>query len=254
MGKLNKKTAVITGATSGMGRGIAEFFAAEGARVVISGRNETRAREVVSAITSAGGEAVYSLGDITLPETNRELLQTAEKNYGGVDILVCSAGELGISSLTDCTEELWQKTFATNIHAVFYLMKYGIPMMKKRGGGSVVIIGSIAGYKVFPNHPAYNASKGAILQLVRQSALDYGPDIRVNAIHPGQVDTPLLWDSVKAFPNPNEIIQQTAEKLPLKRLGTPADIARAALFLASDDSSWITGSNFAVDGGSLCIP
>ncbi len=254
MGKLEKKTAIVTGATSGMGRGIAELFAAEGASVVVGGRNEERAKEVVSGITEAGGKAVYNLGDVTGPEANRALINTAVDEFGGVDIVVCSAGELGISSLTDCSEELWLKTFASNVHAVFYLLKYGIPEMQKRGGGSVVVIGSIAGFKVFPNHPAYNASKGAVPQLVKQVALDYGPHIRINAIHPGQVDTPLLWDSAKAFPNPEEVVQETAEKLPLKRLGIPKDIAKAALFLASDDGSWITGANLFVDGGSSCMP
>jgi NAD(P)-dependent dehydrogenase (short-subunit alcohol dehydrogenase family) len=125
--------------------------------------------------------------------------------------------------------------------------------MLERGGGTVVVIGSIAGYKVFPNHPAYCSSKGALLQLVRQVALDYGPAIRINALHPGQVDTPLLWDSAKAFPNPSEVVQNIAAALPLRRLGVPEDIAGAALFLASEDSSWITGSNIVIDGGSLCL-
>jgi NAD(P)-dependent dehydrogenase (short-subunit alcohol dehydrogenase family) len=159
-----------------------------------------------------------------------------------------------LGSITETDPELWDRTLAANLSAVFYLLHYAIPEMKRRGGGRVVVVGSIAGYKVFPNHPAYCASKGGLPQLVRQAALDYGPEIRVNAIHPGQVDTPLLWDSARAFPNPDEVVQQTADRLPLKRLGLPADIAAAALFLVGEDASWITGSNFIVDGGSLCLP
>jgi NAD(P)-dependent dehydrogenase (short-subunit alcohol dehydrogenase family) len=115
-----------------------------------------------------------------------------------------------------------------------------------------VVIGSIAGQKAFPGHPAYCASKGALIQLTRQIALDYGPEIRINLLSPGQVDTPLLWESTKAFPNPDTIIDKTIQNIPLKRLGVPEDIAKAALFLASEDSTWITGSNLVVDGGILC--
>ncbi len=254
MGELDGKTAIVTGATSGMGKGIGERFAAEGARIMIGGRNERRGEEVVRGIRSAGGEAEFLPGDVSKAATNRNLVEKTVASFGGVDILVASAGELGIGAITELSEDLWQTTIATNLSAVFYLMKYGIPEMRKRGAGSVVVIGSIAAFKVFPNHPAYCASKGALVQLVRQAALDYGPEIRVNMICPGQVDTPLLWNSAQAFPNPEEVVQQTAERLPLKRLGLPADIAEAALYLAGERASWITGSSFLVDGGSLCMP
>jgi NAD(P)-dependent dehydrogenase (short-subunit alcohol dehydrogenase family) len=254
MDKLTGKTAIVTGATSGMGKQIALTFAREGAAVVVSGRDQKRGTEVVETIMDLGGKAIFIQGDVSLPKTNRELVDKAVGHFGGLTNIVCSAGELGIASITDLSEDLWKKTYETNVSAVFYILKYGAEAIKKAGGGSVTVIGSVAGYKVFPNHPAYCSSKGAVLQLVRQSALDLGPEIRVNAIHPGQVDTPLLWNSAQAFPNPDEVIAETAKKLPLKRLGTPADIAKAALFLASEEGSWITGSNFVVDGGSLCIP
>ncbi|MEM1137031.1 MAG: SDR family oxidoreductase [Bacteroidota bacterium] len=162
-----------------------------------------------------------------------------------------SAGQLGIGSIEKLSIEDWQETIATNLHAVFYLLKYALPIMKEHAGSSIVIIGSVAAYHAFPNHPAYTASKGALQPLIRQVALDYGPRIRINLVSPAQVKTPLLDASVKAFPNPDEILQQTAQKLPLKRLGTPEDIAQAVLFLLSEDASWITGSNFTVDGGFL---
>jgi NAD(P)-dependent dehydrogenase (short-subunit alcohol dehydrogenase family) len=119
-------------------------------------------------------------------------------------------------------------------------------------GGSIVIIGSLAAYRGFPNHAAYCASKGALVPLVKQITLDYGPEIRINQICPGQVDTPLLWSSAQAFEDPQSVVQQVARRLPLRRLGTPEDIARAALFLASDDSAWTTGASFVIDGGSSC--
>lgn len=253
MGKLNDKVAIITGATSGMGRGIAIRFAAEGAQVIASGRDSVRGGALVQEIAAFGGNARFVPGDISTASANQRLVEAALSAYGGLDILVMSAGELGLGSITDTPIDLWDRTIATNLSAVYYLLHYGISEMRKRGRGSAVVIGSIAGYKVFPNHAAYCASKGALIQLVRQAALDYGPDIRINAIHPGQVDTPLLWDSVRAFPNPGEIVQQTADRLPMKRLGQPEDIAAAALFLAGDDAAWITGANLVVDGGSLCL-
>ncbi len=253
MGQLGGRVAIITGATSGMGRGIALRFAQEGARVLASGRDAARGEALVSEIVAAGGTARFVAGDISTAAANRQLVEAALSAYGGLDILVMSAGDLGLGSVADTPPDLWDRTIATNLSAVFYLLHYGIPAMRQRGRGSVVVIGSIAGYKVFPNHAAYCASKGALVQLVRQAALDNGPTVRINAIHPGQVDTPLLWDSVRAFPNPDAIVQQTADRLPMKRLGQPDDIAAAALFLAGDDASWITGANLVVDGGSLLL-
>ncbi len=201
MGNLKGKTAIVTGSTSGMGRGIAELFAGEGANIVVSGRDEKRGDEIVRGMKKKGGRAVFS-------EVNRMLVGEAVETFGGVDILILSNGELGN--------------------------------------------GSITALHVFPDRPVYCASKGALIPLVKQIALDYGPDIRINLICPAQVDTPLLRNSVKAFENPESIIQETIDRLPLKRLGLPQDIAKAALYLVSGDASWVTGSCFVIDGGFLC--
>jgi NAD(P)-dependent dehydrogenase (short-subunit alcohol dehydrogenase family) len=252
MGKLENRIAIVTGATSGMGRGIAELFAAEGAHLVVSGRDEKRGDEVVKGIKEKGGQAVFIQGNVTGVEVNRALVRAAVETFGGVDLLVLSAGELGIGSITDVSVDTWHETVATNLDAVFYLLKFGIPEMQRRSGGSIVVIGSVAALHVFPNHPAYCASKGALVPLVKQIALDYGPEIRVNLICPAQVDTPLLRNSVKAFKNPESIIQETINRLPMRRVGTAQDIAGAALYLASEDASWVTGSCFVIDGGFLC--
>jgi NAD(P)-dependent dehydrogenase (short-subunit alcohol dehydrogenase family) len=251
-GKLEGKVAIVTGATIGMGRAIAERFAAEGAAVICAGRDAARGADAVSAIRKAGGRAEFVAADIGKAEPNQLLVDRAIEVFGGVDILVPNAGVLGIGSITEVSVETWHETIATNLHAVFYLCRAGIPAMKKRGSGAIVVNGSIAAMRSFPNHPAYCASKGALVPLVKQIALDYGPEIRINLMCPGPVDTPLLWDSARAFPDPAIAVHAAGQGTALKRLGLPSDIASLALFLASDDSAWITGAAFTIDGGALC--
>jgi NAD(P)-dependent dehydrogenase (short-subunit alcohol dehydrogenase family) len=235
-----------------MGCGIAELFAREGAAVVAGGRNVERGRALAQRIGDEGGKAHFVPADVATLEGNRTLVGAAVERFGGVDILVMSAGELGLGSVTEVSLETWHATVGANLHAVFYLCRLAIPEMQKRSGGSIVVNGSIAAYKGFPNHAAYCASKGALVPLVKQIARDYGPSIRVNLMCPGPVDTPLIWDSAKAFPDPARAVQAAAEGTVQKRLGLPKDIANLALFLASDDSAWMTGSAITIDGGALC--
>ena len=250
MKKLSNKVAIITGGTSGMGKATALLFAAEGASMVISGRDEERGTEVAASITVEGGKALFVPGDVSTFAGNEALVQAALEHFGGLDIIFPNAGMLGLASVTEISLETWHQTINTNLHAVFYLIKLAIPEMLKRGGGSIVVNASVAAIKAFPNHAAYCASKGALIPLVKQIALDYGPAIRANVICPGPVDTPLIWDSAQAFPEPEKAVQQAAQRVPMRRLGQPEDIAKMALFLASDDAAWITGSVFTVDGGA----
>lgn len=249
MGKLTGRVAIITGGTRGMGSAIAELFAGEGASVIIGGRDAARGATVVDRVRARGGKAEFVAGDIATPEASEALVAAAAEHFGGVDILVPNAGRLGLGSVTGTSVESWRETMATNLDAVFYLLKAGIPGMLERGRGAVVVTGSIAAFKGFPNHAAYCASKGALIAFARQVSADYAPTIRVNVICPGPVDTPLIWDSARAFPDPASAVADAAAATLLKRLGTPEDIARAALFLASDDSAWITGAVLTVDGG-----
>ena len=242
-----EKVAIVTGATSGMGQCIALDLAGKGALVIASGRNKANGDHLAKE-----SERIRFLeGDIKDPETNQALVGYAQSQYGRLDHLVLSAGHLGLGKLDEISIDDWRATFATNVDAVFYLLRHALPLMQRSGGGSIVIIGSIAAFHAFPNHPAYCASKGALLSLVRQIALDFGPSIRINLVCPAQVQTPLLEASAQAFDDPQHILAQTAMRLPLKRLGTTTDIAEAVLFLLSDASSWVTGTHFIIDGGFL---
>jgi len=249
--KLEDKSIIVTGATSGMGMAMAEAFVREGANVILSGRDPERGLALEKELNLTGKKVVFVAGDISKPQANEQLVKEAIRNFGKLDIIVTNAGNLGIGSVTDISLEEWDYTLATNLSAVFYLSRFAIPEMKKTGKGVILVNSSIAAFKSFPNHAAYCASKAALVALVKEMALDYGPEIRVNTICPGPVDTPMIWDSAKAFQDPITIVQQTANHTLMKRLGKPEDIASLALFLVSEEASWITGSAFTIDGGIL---
>lgn len=251
MGKLQGRAAIVTGATSGMGRAAALLFAQEGASVVASGRDEGRGGSLVGQIREGGGRADFVPGDVSLEETNERLVEHCMRSFGGLDAVVCCAGMLGLGSLAEVPVETWRRTLAVNLDAVFYLLRAALPEMQRGRGGSVVLVSSIAAFKGFPNHAAYCASKGALVALVRQAAIDYGPKVRINALCPGPVDTPLIWESAIAFPDPAKAVAEVGRRTLLKRLGLPGDVARAALFLASEDSAFVTGTTLTVDGGIM---
>ena len=249
--KFKNKIAIVTGSTSGMGVAIAKLFAAEGAKVVVNGRNEERGNQVVKGIMENDGQATFVQSDISTEEGNALLFHETIKTYGGLDMVVANAGFLGLGSITEVSIDTWHQTINTNLNSIFYLLRLAIPEMLKGGKGNVIVNGSIAAFKSFPRHPAYNASKGALIPLIKQIALEYGPKIRANLICPGPIDTPLIWDSAKAFPNPDKAVADAAKATLIGRLGTPEDVAKAALFLASEDSSFITGTTITVDGGIM---
>jgi NAD(P)-dependent dehydrogenase (short-subunit alcohol dehydrogenase family) len=251
MGRLQGRAAIVTGATSGMGRAAALLFAREGASVLASGRDAERGAAVVAEIRAEGGLAEFVPGDVSLPETNERLVEACVGSFGSVDTAVACAGMLGLGSATEVPVETWRQTLAVNLDAVFYLLRAALPQMQRGRGGSIVLVSSIAAFKGFPNHAAYCASKGALVALVRQLAIDYGPTVRINALCPGPTDTPLIWESAVAFPDPPRAVAAVGERTLLKRLGRPEDVARAALFLASDDSGWVTGTALTVDGGIM---
>lgn len=245
--KLKDKVCIITGATSGMGKVIAETLSTEGAKLVLSGRNLKRGEALAKNLE----KSVFVPGDVGNAAYNEELVNVALDTFGKLDVLSLNAGVLGLGNVVDLPISSWQNTLETNLSSVFYLSKYAIPHLLEDDGGTILINSSIAAFKSFPNHPAYCASKGATLALMKQMAVEYAPKIRVNAICPGPVDTPLIWDSAKAFDKPKEAVENAKNATLLKRLGTPEDIAKLALFMLSDDSSWITGTAMTIDGGIL---
>lgn len=248
--QLKNKTFIVTGATSGMGKAIALRFAKEGASILANGRDQQKGAQLLKELKSIHPSVAFHAGDVGQTETNQLLVDQAIEKFGQLDGIVANAGVLGLGKVTEVSENDWLSTFDTNLHSFFYLSKHAIPHLRSKGG-VIIANASIAAFKTFPNHPAYCASKAAMVALVKQMALDYGPKIRVNAICPGPVDTPLIWNSAQAFPEPQKAVQQVAEKTLLKRLGTPEDIADLSLFLASQNSSWITGTAMTIDGGIM---
>jgi len=248
--QLQNKTFIITGATSGMGRAIAIQFARAGANIVANGRAEQKGVQLLRKLQAIHPRVHFIAGDVGQAATNEQLVEEAIAKFGRLDGIITNAGTLGLGNVRDLAISDWHQTFDTNLHALFYLSKYAIPHLQKQGG-IILANASIAAFKSFPNHPAYCASKAAVVSLVKQMALDYGPAIRVNAICPGPVDTPMIWDSAKAFSEPDKIVEQVANDTLMKRLGTPEDIAELALFLASTKASWMTGVSVTIDGGIM---
>lgn len=245
--KLKDKVCIITGATSGMGKAIAETFAKEGAKLILSGRDAERGEALVNQLKGS----IFISGDVSQEENNEKLVKAAITNFGKLDILSLNAGVLGLGNVIDLSASTWHNTLNTNLSSIFYLSKYALPHLLKANKGNILINASIAAFKSFPNHPAYCASKAAAVALMKQMAVEYAPQIRVNAMCPGPVDTPLLWDSAKAFENAGAAVENAKNATLLQRLGTPEDIAKLALFLVSEDSAWITGSAMTIDGGIL---
>jgi NAD(P)-dependent dehydrogenase (short-subunit alcohol dehydrogenase family) len=246
--KLRGKVALITGAGSGIGRATAILFAREGAKVVVVDYNEATARETAELIKKNGGEAIFIKADVSNGEEVRKMIERAVQEYGRLDILYNNAGIEGQQAPTaECPEENFERVISVNLRGVFLGMKYGIQQMLKQGGGVIINTASVAGMVGFAGLPAYCASKGGVIQLTRTAALEYATmNIRINAICPGVIWTPM----VERFTGKREeMIKQFSEIQPVKRMGRPEEVAALALFLASEDSSFITGAAITIDGG-----
>ena len=244
IGKLDGKVAIVTGATSGMGRDSAKLFAAEGAKVVITGRNEERAKEVVDDIKAEGGEAIYVIADMANLDDVEKIFDATMEEYGTVDVLFNNAGMLSMSPLMDLTIEEWNRVFNVNVTSALRLTQLVAPVMKEKGKGTIVNTCSVASFGAHHGFAAYVDSKHAMMGLTKSIAWELGPEIRCNGIAPGLIHTAMV-DSIGG----PGALQQMIDQCPVKRHGVPEDIATVALFLASDDSSFIDGQIIKVDGG-----
>ncbi|MEH6495580.1 MAG: SDR family oxidoreductase [Pseudomonas marincola] len=247
--QLNKKTVIITGANSGIGAAAAVLFAEEGANVVLGARREKELDDVTNQILAFGGRAVFLAGDVCDEEYAKALVALAEDKFGNLDVAFNNAGIMGNQvPVQDMTSENWHAVLNTNLNSAFYAAKYQIPAMKRNGSGSIIFTSSFVGYTAsFPGMGAYSASKAGLIGLTQALATENGADnIRANALLPGGTITPMAGD-LENNPDMREFLEGVHA---LKRLADPIEIAKAALFLASDNSSFVTGSPFIVDGGN----
>jgi cyclopentanol dehydrogenase len=246
--RLEGKVAIISGGARGQGAEEARLFAKEGAKVVFGDILDDEGRKVEAEISEAGGEAAYIRLDVTSAQDWKAAVELAENKYGKLDILVNNAGILNRKGIEDTTEEEWDQIMDVNAKGVFLGTKEAIPAMRRAGGGSIVNISSVAGLiGSSQGIAAYTASKGAVRLFTKVTAVQHANDgIRCNSVHPGGVDTPMTQD---AMSDP-AVRAERERRVPLGRIGTVEDIAYGVLYLASDESSFVTGSELVIDGGS----
>jgi NAD(P)-dependent dehydrogenase (short-subunit alcohol dehydrogenase family) len=251
LARLQNKTAIITGAGTGIGRAIARAFVREGAKIALVGR---RSEPLDSLAQELGGAALSCAADICKQTDIDRILQQVETNIGTPDVLVNNAGVLHIGTAEQITEEQWDQTFNVNVRGLWRMSRAVLPSMRKAGGGSIVNVASVLGINGARLRAAYAASKGAVVLLTKCMAIDHGPDkIRVNAICPSFVETDLTAEVIRKALDPNTVRKERIGVHPIGRLGEPEDIAGLAVYLASNESSWVTGAAMPVDGGYLAV-
>ena len=248
--RLRNKVALITGGTSGIGEATALLFGSEGAKVAITGRNEERGNAVADLILKGGGQAIFIQTDVSKADDCRRAVDESVRAFGRLDILFNNAGVFFAHTALDCSEEEWDLQIDVNLKGTFLMSKFALPGMIAQGSG--VIINNSSGWGLVGGDAAvaYCASKGGVVLLTKAMAIDHGRQgIRVNCICPGDVDTPMLPEDARLRGlNWDKYLAGCANR-PMGRIGTPDEIAKAALFLASDDSSFMTGAALVVDGG-----
>jgi NAD(P)-dependent dehydrogenase (short-subunit alcohol dehydrogenase family) len=252
-GWLQGKVAVLTGAASGMGRATARLFAGEGARVVIGDVDKKGGQSAVEEIKDLGGEAAFVVCDVAKEADVIHLIETAKRKYGGLNTIFNNAGiEQPVTPSHEVSEELFDRVMDINLKGTFFGCKHAIPLLREAGGGTIVNNSSVSAFANVGGNISYGASKGAIMSLTRILAIEYAKDnIRVNAICPGVIDTPMNRRNLERATDQEAIQRKWMEATPLGRMGTPEEVARTVLYLASDMSSFTTGIGLLIDGGRV---
>jgi NAD(P)-dependent dehydrogenase (short-subunit alcohol dehydrogenase family) len=250
--RLEGKVALITGGTSGIGSATAMKFAAEGAAVAITGRNTQRGEQLAQTLAESGAEALFIRSDVRLAAECRQAVEQTLERFGKIDVLFNNAGVFHPRTVPECTEEEWDETIDSSLKGAFLMSKYTLPSMIERGSGSIIHTSSGWGILGGDKAAAYCAAKGGLVIMAKAMAIDHGPDgIRVNCVCPGDVLTPMLPDDAAKRGMAWEDYAAGAENRPLGRIGTAEEIADAVLFLACDESSFVTGEALIVDGGGV---
>src|SRR6476661_6275565 len=257
-GQVAGKVALVTGGASGIGEAVAELLAREGATVVVTDIDELRGPEVVTGITKAGGKAAFLEQDVTSEARWAEIVAEIERRFGRLDILVSNAGiGIAVPSIVDMSLVDWRKQTAINLDGVFLSVKYGLPLMRKHGGGSIIMMSSLAGLRGAAGLAGYCATKGAVRLFAKSIAMEcaqVNDGIRVNSVHPGIIDTP-IWGKIPTGGNatgqnaPIDPEERARFATPLGRAGQAIEIAQGVLYLASDASRYVTGTELVIDGG-----
>jgi NAD(P)-dependent dehydrogenase (short-subunit alcohol dehydrogenase family) len=252
-GRIQDKVCIITGAARGIGATTARMFTREGGVVVLADIRDEPGEQVAAGIRQSGGQALYVHCDVTQAADTRRLAEAAVAEFGRIDVLFNNAGTAIQGKVDVLSEQDWNTTFNVNVKGIFLVSKYVIPIMRRHGGGVIINMASESGLIGFPMHPAYCASKAAVINLTRSMAIGHAEDhIRVNSLCPGTIPTPLYHEFVNSLPNKDEVVKMVEEAHPLG-FGTEEDIAYAALYLAADESRYMTGAPLIIDGGLTAI-
>jgi NAD(P)-dependent dehydrogenase (short-subunit alcohol dehydrogenase family) len=252
---LAQKVIIVTGGTSGIGAACSRHFAAEGARVVIASNQPEPGANLEHELRAAGHDARYVFADVADESSVASLARRTVELHGRIDGVHCNAGVWAAGKVTEFDEATWNRVMNVNVKSVLWTAKHVVPVMEQQGRGVFLITTSVAAFVGFPAHALYCASKAALEALVRCLAVDHAGWLRVAGICPGTIDTPMLAASCAGWNKPvEELYAEVARRIPVRRLGQPVDIARAAAFLLSDDAGYINGTSLVLDGGTMALP